>query len=352
MRILCLLSWKPTSRWLWDYLPEKDDQIEFAFINPPKDRFPGYGKLWGYYPSYWRLGLQVFPYQHQYDAIVTWEANTGLPLAFLRSLSRRRKSAHPPLIILNFVLKGKPVYDFLPFVRFAMRSVNQITCLSRREIQYYTQQLNYPIERCLKLQGPFRDFFSEAEDNPGDIHPGEYIFSAGRSQRDYQTLIEAVRDLPVNVIINARDFNLRGVKTATNVTINPFLPFEEYLQLLQAARFVVIPLQRSKHASGETFMIQAMTATKAVIASQTFSTAEMLDHGINGLLVPPGNPTALRQAIQDLIDHPELAERLGKTARQHYQERWSFPVVARQIDQVLAGVVRDGHFSGTLTNTK
>jgi glycosyltransferase involved in cell wall biosynthesis len=82
-------------------------------------------------------------------------------------------------------------------------------------------------------------------------------------------------------------------------------------------------------------MVQAMTAGKAVIISQTFSTQEMIVPGFNGLLVPPGNPQALRQAILDLLENPELVKRLGQAARQYYQEHWSFPVVARQIDELI-----------------
>ena len=340
MKILCLLSWKPGSRWLWDYLPDSRDLVDFASVSPLSDRFPGYGKLFEYYPKYLRLGQRAFARMQDYDLIVTWEANTALPLAFMRSLTGRRT---PPLVVLNFVLKGQPVLDLLPLVRFAMRSVDRITCLSLREIEYYSQVLSYPVGNCQKLQGPFRDFFADSHRYQfGGSNPIQgmtpYIFSAGRSHRDYQTLVEAVRDIPIRVIINARQFNVKGIQPPANVTINPFLPFGEYLDMLEKASFVVAPLLTARHASGETFIIQAMTTRKAVIASQTYSTAEIIENGVNGLLVPPGDPQALRAAIQQLIQDPGLAYRLGQTARQHYLERWSFPIVSRQIDQLLQSV--------------
>lgn len=337
MKVLCILSWQPGSRWIWDYLPQETYQVDFAYIYPPKDRFPGYGKLLGYYQRFWRLGLRVFPHLKDYDAIVTWEANTALPVAFLRSLFSHSAQASPPLIILNFVLKGRPIYDFIPLVRFAMRSVNRITCLSEREIQAYAKVLNYPLERCQKLQGPFRDFFEE--DAPS-LANGDYIFSAGRSQRDYRTLIEAVRGLDVEVVINARNFDLKDLQAPENVTLNSYLPFDDYLNLLKQARFVVLPLKEEQHAAGETFMIQAMTAQKAVVVSKTYSSHEMIEHGVNGLLVPPADPLALRQAIQTLLGNPELALQIGQKARQDYLTRWSFPIVSQQIDEILKNLAR------------
>ncbi len=351
-KILCLLSWRPATRWLWDYLPESDDQVDFASPAPAVDRYPGYGKFLSYYPKYWQLGRQVFPRQKDYDLIIAWEANTALPLALMRSLTagawrgdgekyEKIRNSQPPLLVLNFVLKGRPALDLLPLIRVAMRSVDQITCLSQREIDEYSRLLNFPLERCRKLQGPFRDHFENSvEERTQD---NAFIFSAGRSHRDYRTLVEAKKMLgelascwaDVPLVINARRFNVRRIQSSPGIQINPFLPFEMYLGNLAAARFAIVPLLPARHASGETFMIQAMTARKAVIASETFSTLEMIKSGQNGLLVPPKQPEALAQAMLELLDRPDFARRLGQAGREHYLAEWSFPVVAKRIHQII-----------------
>jgi glycosyltransferase involved in cell wall biosynthesis len=333
MKILCLLSWPAAGKWLWDYIPDTDDTIDFISIQHPKDRFPGYGKLLSYYPKFWWLGLKAFPVMDKYDVILTWEANTAIPLAFFRTLSGRKST---PLVVLNFVLKGRPVLDMLGVIRFAMRSIDHVTCLSQREINHNSQVLEYPLERFTKLQGPYVEFPHQAAIEP---RSGDYIFSAGRSHRDYATLIEAVQGLPVDLIINARPFNVKGLKPSPNVTINPFLPYEEFLALMAGSSFIALPLLPARHASGETFMAQAMSAAKAVIVSETYSTSEMIEPGVNGMLVPPGDILALRQAILYLRDHPQERFQIGQTARKHYQERWSFPVVAAKVDHLLNQIV-------------
>lgn len=333
MKILCLVTWQPNGRWLWDFLPDNQAEIDYAYITHPTDRFAGYGKFLNYYPKFFGLGLKAYPRMKEYDVIVTWEANTALPLAFFRSVTGIKT---PPMLVLNFVLKNKPVMDNLWFTKFALRSIDRITVLSSREINYYSKILDYPKERFIKLQGPYVDPNTGYMDQ---VHSGDYIFAAGRSHRDYATLIEAVRGLPIKVVINARSFNVKGLKPPENVTINPFLPYSDFLTMLRGARFVVLPLFAAKHASGETFLIQAMTAEKTVIASDTYSIGEMIDSGQNGLLVPPGDVTALRKAIIYLLDHPAEAENMGKLARRNYFERWSFPVVARQVHNIVAALV-------------
>lgn len=333
MKILCLIDWRPIGRWVWDYLPNNQDVVDFVTITMPPDRFPGYGKLFGYYPKYGWLGLKAFPRLNNYDVIVTWEGKNGVPLAFLRSLLGK---STPPLVILNFVLKGRVVLDALWFTKFALRSVNRLTCISEREIYYYSQTLDVPRERFVKLQGPWPDYASYmALDHQGD----DFIFSAGRSHRDYHTLIESVRGLPVRVIINARKFNITESSLPDNVIVNPFLPFADFLNLVKRAKFLVVPLYEAKHASGESFMMTGMSMGKAVIATETYSTAELITPGVDGLLVRPRDPVQMRQAIEFLLQNPALVQNMGKAARQSYEQKWSFPVVAKQIQSVLEQVV-------------
>src|SRR5262249_55206788 len=52
-------------------------------------------------------------------------------------------------------------------------------------------------------------------------------------------------------------------------------------------------------------------------------TPEAIRDGVNGLLVPPGDAKALADAVCQVLDDPELAERLGRAARQSVIERFS-----------------------------
>ena len=64
------------------------------------------------------------------------------------------------------------------------------------------------------------------------------------------------------------------------------------------------------------------------MASDVGGIPEIITHGSNGLLVPPGDPQALAQAIQKLIEDPQMARRLGDAARQAAFERFSEEAMA------------------------
>lgn len=70
-------------------------------------------------------------------------------------------------------------------------------------------------------------------------------------------------------------------------------------------------------------VIEAMSFGLPVVASNVNALPEIVRHRETGLLVPPGNPTLLALALQELIDHPEQARCYGARAAQLARELFS-----------------------------
>jgi glycosyltransferase involved in cell wall biosynthesis len=82
----------------------------------------------------------------------------------------------------------------------------------------------------------------------------------------------------------------------------------------------------------ETFgivVIEAMSMGHPVIASRIGGVSDVIIDEENGLLVPPGDDAALKQAIQRLLDDPELHKRLGQGALRRAQDFRASIVVSR-----------------------
>lgn len=103
---------------------------------------------------------------------------------------------------------------------------------------------------------------------------------------------------------------------------------------LEEAGLVILP-----HRWEEPFglvVIEAFAAGRPVIASNLGGPAELIDHGVNGLLVPAGDPEALARAAQDLLRDPARLAAMGRAARATYEERFTPRAHARALAQVFA----------------
>jgi glycosyltransferase involved in cell wall biosynthesis len=64
-----------------------------------------------------------------------------------------------------------------------------------------------------------------------------------------------------------------------------------------------------------TVLIEAAAAGKPIVASDVPGCREVVEHGKNGLLVPPGDPAALAEALALLAENPSLRQKMGAAGR-------------------------------------
>ena len=86
--------------------------------------------------------------------------------------------------------------------------------------------------------------------------------------------------------------------------------------------------------------IEAMASGRPVIASDTGGLSDIVVHGQTGLLVPPGDAGALRQAIEQLLANAELRERMGQ-AGQSRLRHFQASTVVPQVESVYLSLFKD-----------
>jgi glycosyltransferase involved in cell wall biosynthesis len=74
--------------------------------------------------------------------------------------------------------------------------------------------------------------------------------------------------------------------------------------------------------------LEAMAASRPVVASGVGGLAESISDGKTGLLTPPGNSEALSEAIAKLINDPSLARGLGQCASAHVRKHFALEKMA------------------------
>lgn len=82
------------------------------------------------------------------------------------------------------------------------------------------------------------------------------------------------------------------------------------------------------------FILEAMALKKPVVATRVNGCDEAIIDGETGFLVPPADPKAIAEAIEVLLENPELAKRMGEKGRERVEEHFS----PERHQRALAGI--------------
>src|SRR3989449_7765681 len=77
-------------------------------------------------------------------------------------------------------------------------------------------------------------------------------------------------------------------------------------------------------------LLEAMNHATPVIASRVGGIPDIVEDGVSGLLVPPGDVAALAAAVRRVRDDPDLARRLGEGGRRPLREQFNWAGIVRR----------------------
>jgi glycosyltransferase involved in cell wall biosynthesis len=85
-------------------------------------------------------------------------------------------------------------------------------------------------------------------------------------------------------------------------------------------------------------LIEAMAMVKPVIATRVGGIPEIIDHEVNGLLVPPHDAAALAGALSRLIDDSQFSKKIAEEGRRLVETKFSDKTMGDNFERVLAQV--------------
>ena len=186
---------------------------------------------------------------------------------------------------------------------------------------------------------------------PEPAHDGSAVF-LGRvlPHKGVHFLIAGLPpEIPLHVVGPTPDSGyldrLRGLAEGKDVRFHGPLSDAEVVERLGRAMALVHPTPVDEQGSAgvhELFglaLVEAMARGCPVIASDAASLPEIVTPEVNGLLVPPNNPTAIAGTLERLRDDPDLWARLSSGARRTVEERFTWDKV---VDRCLAAYAEAG----------
>ena len=180
------------------------------------------------------------------------------------------------------------------------------------------------------------------------------ILAVGRLvyYKGFEYLIGAMKDVEASLVIVGRGPRKKellqlasDLGVARKVTILDQV--EDVQPYYHAAEIFVLPSTARSEAFG-IVQIEAMAAGKPVVNTELATGVPFVSqHGRTGLTVPPANRQALAEAMNRLLDNPELRRQYGYAARQRAQQEFNLAdMVSRTLDVYRATIAEADALSG------
>jgi glycosyltransferase involved in cell wall biosynthesis len=228
-------------------------------------------------------------------------------------------------------------------VAISRYTADQVRRLGARDVPVipYTIGVSVePLERSLTHAGPFTVLFV-----------GRLV-----ERKGVHVLLEAVRRVPTDVPVRAvivgdgAEFDaLRALANrlgvADRVTFTGRVPWEELRRAYRDADVCVLPAVVDRRGDTEglgVVLLEAMHHRVPVIGSDLGGIPDVIEDGVSGVLVPPGDPAALAAAITGLARDPALARRLGDAGYRRATDEFSWPAIVSRWARVYEALEAPG----------
>jgi glycosyltransferase involved in cell wall biosynthesis len=249
-------------------------------------------------------------------------------------ISRILRLQLPKLVLPGFIYtdSSHPVLaNFkIAYYRWILCYADVVICHSHLEVE--TNKTRFAAADTQFVYFPYAIHVSGANDRSSAEGDTGFVVSAGRSGRDYELLIEAVRgmNLDLHIICDQFPEALRA-GLPDNVAILDDCYGNCYFDELVKCRFVVIPLSVNDISAGQMVLLQAMALGKPVIITRTATTIDYVQDGDGVLFVEPKDLSAMAHAIQRLNADDSLRHSLGKQASEIFAKRYSIEAYAAHL---------------------
>lgn len=175
----------------------------------------------------------------------------------------------------------------------------------------------------------------------GELPRGDFILFVGDLMRlkGMEPLLAAytrLREAPPLVLIGRRCADM-PVDLPPNTLVFESWPHGAVIEAWRRCLFGILPSVGLEACA--TVVMEANAMCRPMIVARTGGLPEIVEDGVSGLLVPPGDAVALQQAMERLLDDPGLRARLSEASRRKAETLMATAIVPR-IEQVYGTVLR------------
>lgn len=167
----------------------------------------------------------------------------------------------------------------------------------------------------------------------GGERAGKIVLYVGRlaPEKGWAALLEAMgilnsgrSDLILVIVGSGKDKRkmeraVEQMRLADRVLPTGWQPYAELPRYYAAADVCVVP---SHHEGFGRSILEAQAAGRPVVATETAGATDLIRHERTGILVPIDDPVSLAGAMDDLLNHKEKSDTIGRRAGREARQAW------------------------------
>lgn len=277
---------------------------------------------------YFLFPLTIVLNRHKYNKIIGWQQFFGLNFAFFCRILHLKKIND--LTVMTFIYQkkkgalGKIYHKYMKYI-VTSKYIDRFICFAREECNYYASMFN--IERS-------KFIFIPLGINPISgikIADNGSIFATGRSNRDYDFLVNIFNNSSYKVVIACDDY--KNVNVTSNIKVLNSCYNKEMLNLMANCHCVAIPLKDLKMSSGQLVVLQAMALGKPVICTNSDGLKDYIINNVTGILVKNTKEEWIK-AINKLYTDSDFYNKISKYSLDIFNKRYTKKAMYTRIAQL------------------
>lgn len=279
---------------------------------------------------YFLFPLRIVFNRRKYGKIIGWQQFYALNFALWCRVFGLRKVND--LTVMTFIYKhkeglaGKLYHRYIRYV-VTSKYIDRFICFAKEECDYYAKLFGMDKNKFMFVPLGIK----VANVSLGDDGT---VFATGRSNRDYDFLLEVVQEGRYDTVI-ACD-NYKKGHTTSNVKILDDCHGGEMLERMARCHCVAIPLADLNVSSGQLVVLQAMALGKPVVCTKSNGIKDYVVDGVSGFFVNNVHEEWLN-ALERLYSDKACYDEMSKCAIALYKRNFTETAMYGRVAEIING---------------
>lgn len=282
------------------------------------------------YLHFFTFPFKIYCNRKNFDKIIAWQQFYGLILAFYCRLFKTKKCNS--LYIMTFIynerggIKGKLYYKFINYIVNSIY-IDKIICFSKKESEYYANIFNASKNKFTYTELGIEKIKKKLNENEKD-----YFLSVGRSNRDYDFLVESLKNTNYKLKILSDYYMPKEITDNIKVYNNVFN--EKYYKMLSECKGVIVSLDNENISSGQLVILQAMQLKKPIIITKSNTAIDYVKNDYTAIIINKTKEELIK-ALEKVLTDNEYIRKITQSAYDDYNKRLTIEHMAQRIGNII-----------------